>query len=47
MYKLINTIKIGEDWADKNKMKINKQKSKIMIIGNNMKYTEWEKSINK
>ena len=28
-------------------MKINKEKSKILIMDNNMQYTEWEKSIKK
>ena len=31
--KLVNTIKIAEKWAEENGMSINKNKSKIMIIG--------------
>ena len=31
--RLINTIKIAENWAEENAMTINKKKSKIMVIG--------------
>ena len=38
----INTC---EEWAIRNKMTINKKKSKIMFMGGHMKFTAWEKSI--
>ena len=43
MNKLQETIKIAEEWAKENEMKINKNKSKIMILNNEKKLTQWEK----
>ena len=38
---------VCEEWAASNDMKINKKKSKILFMNGPMKYSQWEKELNK
>ena len=47
MSNLDEVIDLSERWAVENAMTINKKKSKIMLVGGQMKYDIWERTINK
>ena len=40
---LDDVIEVCEEWAEKNRMKLNKNKSKIMFMEDDLKYNKWEK----
>ena len=42
--KLDGAIGVCEQWAIRNQMKLNKNKSKIMFADSNSKYNQWEKN---
>ena len=41
--RLDEVIEASEKWAVRNEMKLNKNKSKIMFMEDNTRYTKWEK----
>ena len=44
---LDRAIDLCESWADENEMVINRKKSKLLIMGGQMKFNTWERSMNK
>ena len=44
---LDRAIDTCECWADENGMSINRKKSKLLIMGGQMRYNIWERSMNK